>query len=392
MNHWQDILEEQNCINPPRLSEEDAITLYNDADFNALRQVALDRRRMMNPSEQVTYLIDRNINYGNACTINCQFCSFYRPPGTKDVYLQSKEQISARVSELEEIDGSRILMQGGVDPDLPIEWYEELLRFLRVKHPTIDLDCFSPIEIEGIAEVCGHSTLHVLERLQSAGMHGLPGGGAEMLVDEVRMGISPLKGSAENWLKVMSEAHSLNLITTATNVFGFGESNEHRVKHMGKIRHLQDESNQKGFRGFTAFIAWTVQLENNTFGKRNPELKSNPVGPIEYLRHLAVSRLFFDNIQHIQSSWVTMGMDVAQLGLFGGADDIGSTMMEENVVSAAGSTRVICTEEELQTAITRAGFKAMRRNSKYEILDTPKLVEDARSFPSPPPLIIKETL
>ena len=384
MEDWQLILEEQSSNNPPRLTEEDAVTLYNYADFNALRQVAFDRRRKMNPSDQVTYLIDRNINYGNACTINCQFCSFYRPPGSEDVYLQSKEQICARVAELEEIDGSRILMQGGVDPELPIEWYEELLTYLREKHPTIDLDCFSPIEIEGIAEVSGFSTLEVLERLQSAGMHGLPGGGAEMLVDEVRMGISPKKGSADNWLRVMGEAHSLDLITSATNVFGFGETNEHRVKHMSRIRQLQDDSNEKGHRGFTSFIAWSVQLENNSFGKKNPELKNKSVGPIEYLRHLAISRLFFDNIQHIQSSWVTMGMDVAQLGLFGGADDLGSTMMEENVVSAAGSTRVICTEEELQTTITRAGFNALRRNSEYEILETPKIVKDPKSFASPP--------
>ncbi len=384
MTHWELILEQQSSSNPPRLTEEDAVLLYNEADFNALRQVAFERRRRMNPPDQVTYLIDRNINYGNACTINCQFCSFYRPPGTEEVYLQSKEQISARVTELEKIDGSRILMQGGVDPELPIEWYEELLRYLRDKHPTIDLDCFSPIEIEGIADVCGFSTLEVLERLQLAGMHGLPGGGAEMLVDDVRMGISPKKGSAENWLKVMGEAQSLGLITTATNVFGFGETNEHRIKHMSKIRQLQDDSNSKGYPGFTAFIAWSVQLENNVFGKKNPELKNKSVGPVEYLRHVAVSRLFFDNIQHIQSSWVTMGMDVAQLGLFGGADDIGSTMMEENVVSAAGSTRVICTEEELQNTITRAGFNARRRNSKYEILETKIIVKDPKSFASPP--------
>jgi len=386
MTRWQEILELQNSKNPPRLSEEEAVILYDEADFNALRQVALDRRRMINAPDEVTYLIDRNINYGNSCTINCQFCSFYRPPGSKGVYLQSNEQISARVRELEEIGGSRILMQGGVDPELQIEWYEELLRFLHEKHPTIDLDCFSPIEIEGIAEVCGLSTLTVLERLQSAGMHGLPGGGAEMLVDEVRLGLSPKKGSAENWLKVMSEAHSLGLITTATNVFGFGETNAHRVKHMAKVRQLQDHSNERGFHGFTAFIAWTVQLENNVFGKKNGGKRNQSVGATEYLRHIAISRLFLDNIEHIQASWLTMGIDVAQLALFGGADDIGSTMMEENVVSAAGTTKVICTEEELQTAITRAGFKARRRNSEYTRLDTPTLVIDPQSYPAPPPI------
>ena len=191
MRTWKDILEQQSRSDPPRLSVEDAILLYDEADFNALRQTALDKRRKMNAPSEVTYLIDRNINYGNACTINCQFCSFYRAPGHEEAYLQSTEQISARVRELEAIEGSRILMQGGVDPNLPIEWYENLLNYLRENHPTIDLDCFSPIEIEGIADVCGITTKEVLQRFKKAGMHGLPGGGAEMLVDDVRLGVSP---------------------------------------------------------------------------------------------------------------------------------------------------------------------------------------------------------
>ena len=385
MSTWKDILEQQSGSNPPRLSVEDAIVLYDEADFNALRQSALNKRRKMNDPSEVTYLIDRNINYGNACTINCQFCSFYRAPGHAEAYLQSTEQISARVRELEAIEGTRILMQGGVDPSLQIEWYEDLLNYLRNSHPTIDLDCFSPIEIEGIADVCGLTTLEVLQRFKESGMHGLPGGGAEMLVDDVRLGVSPLKGSGENWLKVMGEAHSIGLTTTATNVIGFGETNAHRIGHMEKVRQLQDQSNAEGNRGFTAFIAWTVQLENNAFGRRNRGKRNQKVGPAEYLRHVAVSRLFFDNIDHIQASWLTMGMDVAQLALFGGADDIGSTMMEENVVSAAGTTKVLCTEEELQHAITRAGFKAIRRDSDYNLLETPKLGQDVQSMPAPPP-------
>jgi len=386
MNTWMDILKQQTEGDAPRLSVEDAIILYEEADFNALRQAALEKRREKNPPSEVTYLIDRNINYGNACTIKCQFCSFYRAPGHEEAYLQSTEQISARVRELEAIEGSRILMQGGVDPSLPIEWYENLLGYLREEHPSIDLDCFSPIEIEGIAEVCEMSTLDVLQRFKEAGMHGLPGGGAEMLVDDVRLGVSPLKGSGENWLKVMGEAHSIGLTTTATNVIGFGETIAHRVGHMEKVRQLQDQSNSQGNIGFTAFIAWTVQLENNAFGRSKRGRRNPKVGPAEYLRHVAVSRLFFDNINHIQASWLTMGMDVAQLALFGGADDIGSTMMEENVVSAAGTTKVLCTEEELQQAICRAGFKAVRRDSDYNLLKTPNLVKDAQSLPTPPPL------
>ena len=386
MRTWKDILEQQSRSDPPRLSVEDAILLYDEADFNALRQTALDKRRKMNAPSEVTYLIDRNINYGNACTINCQFCSFYRAPGHEEAYLQSTEQISARVRELEAIEGTRILMQGGVDPNLPIEWYENLLNYLRENHPTIDLDCFSPIEIEGIADVCGLTTKEVLQRFKKAGMHGLPGGGAEMLVDDVRLGVSPLKGSGENWLKVMEEAHSIGLTTTATNVIGFGETNAQRVGHMEKVRQLQDRTNAEGNIGFTAFIAWTVQLENNAFGRSKRGRQNQKVGPAEYLRHVAISRLFFDNIDHIQASWLTMGMDVAQLALFGGADDIGSTMMEENVVSAAGTTKVLCTEKELQHAITRAGFKAIRRDSDYNSLETPTLVNDVQTLPTPPPL------
>ena len=183
----------------------------------------------------------------------------------------------------------------------------------------------------------------------------------------------------------MGETQSLGLTTTAANVIGFGEINAHRVGHMEKVHQLKDRANADGKRGFTAFIAWTVQLENNAFGRRNGGKRNQKVGPVEYLRHVAISRLFFDNIDHIHASWLTMGMDVAQLALFGGADDIGSTMMEENVVSAAGTTKVLCTEEELQHAIIRAGFKAIRRDSDYNLLETPKLGIDAQSIPAPPP-------
>ncbi len=379
---WKEILVRQATDSPPRLTVDEAVELYDHADFNALRQVALQRRRLFHGHEIATYLIDRNINYGNACTINCQFCSFYRPPGDEEVYLQSREQISARVAELEAIDGSRILMQGGVDPELGIEWYESLLSYLLEKHPTIHLDCFSPIEIEGIAEVTNLSTLDVLRRLQKAGLHGLPGGGAEMLVDDIRLGLSPKKGGASNWLTVMREAHSLGLITTATNVIGFGESFSQRIEHMANVRRLQDSSREKGQRGFTAFISWTVQLENNSFGKKMRKSGTlKEVGAQEYLRHVAISRLFFDNIDHIQASWLTMGMDIAQLALAGGADDIGSTMMEENVVSAAGTTKVLCTEKELQQAIRAAGYTPQRRDSEYNLRPTPDSDGDGRVLP-----------
>ena len=385
---WQDVLESQRGPSPPRLTVEEATLLYEKADFNLLRSVAAERRRYVNPGNHVTYMIDRNVNYTNVCTINCQFCSFYRPPGHEETYTQTYEQISARFAELEEVDGVRVLMQGGVNPELPLEWYADLIRFLREKHPSIALDCFSPIEIEGIAEVCGLSTIEVLKSLKDAGMHGLPGGGAEMLVDDVRLDVSPLKGSADNWLRVMKEAQSLNLTTSATNVIGFGETALHRVKHMDRIRQLQDEARDNGWVGFTSFIAWPVQLEVNVFGKRNRGRNRIELGcgPTEYLRHVAISRLFFDNIPHIQGSWPTMGLDVAQMALFGGADDIGSTMMEENVVSASGTEKTCALEVELQEAIRRAGFVASRRDSDYNLLLTPDVSPDVQAYPAPPPL------
>ena len=385
---WLEILQAQRADNPPRLSVEEATILYEEADFNLLRQAAAERRRAVNPGNEVTYLIDRNVNYTNVCTINCQFCSFYRPPGHDEVYTQTYEQISERVRELEDVDGVRILMQGGVNPDLPFEWYTDLIRFLRKNHPNIALDCFSPIEIEGIAEVCNQSTLDVLKSLKEAGMHGLPGGGAEMLVDDVRLDISPKKGSADNWLRVMQEAQSLGLTTSATNVIGFGETEEHRVRHMERIRQLQDEAHENGWSGFTSFIAWPVQLEHNVFGRRNRGRNRFELGagPIEYLRHVAVSRLFFDNIEHIQASWPTMGLGVAQMAILGGADDIGSTMMEENVVSASGTEKTCALEVELQDTVSRAGFMPRRRDSDYVLLDTPELVGNSQELASPPPM------
>jgi len=383
---WSQILD-SHMASRSRLSQEDAVVLYRDAPLHALRNAANQRRVEMNGNKQVTYLIDRNINYTNVCTINCQFCSFYRPPGHEETYTQTLDEISHRVSELESIDGTRILMQGGVNPDLGIDYYTDLLKSLREKHPTIDLDCFSPIEIEGIAEVANLSTLEVLTHLKGAGMHGLPGGGAEMLVESVRKDVSPKKGSPDNWLRVMQEAQSLGLITSATNVFGFGETIENRVEHMSRIRELQDSSLADYSNGFTSFIAWPVQLENNTYGKRNRGRNKFELGagPTEYLRHVAVSRLFFDNIDHIQASWPTMGLSIAQMALLGGADDAGSTMMEENVVSASGTNKIQASELELQDAIVRAGFVPRRRNSRYEHLETPSPITKLSELASPPP-------
>ena len=235
MSDWMFILERQLQNDPPVLSVDDAAEIYSNAPLNDLMYVALERRKAQVPGRLVTSLIDRHINYTTVCSINCHFCSFYRSPGHKDSYTQTVEQISERIYELERVGGSRILMQGGVNPSLPFEWYTSLLEELKRSHPSISLDCFSPIEIEGIAEVSGLSTLEVLSRFRESGLHGLPGGGAEMLVDNVRSGISPRKGSSQNWLRVMEEAQSLGLITSATNVFGFGETIFDRVEHMEKL-------------------------------------------------------------------------------------------------------------------------------------------------------------
>ncbi len=385
---WHSILD--SVITPDgkhaRVTVEDATFLYENAPLEALMKVARNIRRIHNPDEIITYLVDRNVNYTNICTINCQFCSFYRPPGHKEVYTQSIEQISARIGELEAIGGSRVLMQGGVNPELGIEYYTDLLQALVEKHPEIALDCFSPIEIEGIAEVTGLETKEVLRQLKDAGLHGLPGGGAEMLVDDVRLNISPKKGSADNWLRVMSEAQDLKLTTSATNVFGFGEQPKHRVEHMDRIRTLQDESIKRNGDGFTSFISWPVQLENNSFGRRNRGANRLELGagPMEYLRQVAVSRIFFDNIVHIQASWPTMGLDVAQIAIDAGADDIGSTMMEENVVSASGTTKVLASESELQRTIIRSGHQPRKRDSDYNLLTT--MVPDFEPMPTPVPI------
>ncbi len=389
---WESILQQQSGWTQERaqelrLSPEDALTLYNEAPLHQLMSAAHNRRIAMHGPSKVTYLVDRNINYTNVCTINCQFCSFYRPPGHDETYTQSLEEISGRIAALEEIGGVRILMQGGVNPELPFEWYETLLSHIRTNHPSIAIDCFSPIEIEGIAEVSELTTLEVLTRLKKAGMHGLPGGGAEMLVDDVRKDVSPKKGLPANWLRVMEEAQSLELTTSATNVIGFGESNEQRIEHMNRLRSLQDESLNTHGIGFTSFIAWPVQLETNSFGRRNRG--TNKVllgaGSSEYLRHVAVSRLFLDSIPNIQSSWPTMGIKTAQMALFGGANDVGSTMMEENVVSASGTTKFSASEVELQHVIHRAGFVPQRRDSDYVFLDTPIIDSDHADLPAPVP-------
>lgn len=394
--HWADLLDRiatwapaTTPGGPPsvRLTADEALVLYEDAPLADLQHAALIRRRQHVPGDHVTYLVDRNVNYTNVCTINCQFCSFYRPPGHQETYTLTTDQISTKLSELEAIGGSRVLMQGGVHPELPLSWYTDLLSTLHARHPEIDLDCFSPIEIEGISEVTGVSIEEVLVALRGSGMHGLPGGGAEMLVDAVRAEVSPKKHGRDAWMNVMRAAQRLGMITSATNVFGFGEPLAARVDHLIYVREHQDAALAEHGNGFTSFIAWPVQLEHNSYGRRRGGRNRVELGagPIEYLRHVAVSRLVLDNVPHIQASWPTMGLEVAQAALLGGADDIGSTMMEENVVSASGTEKTESTERELQQAVVRAGFRPERRNSRYERLPTEALVAAGSTLAVPPP-------
>ena len=367
-----------------RLTFEEAVALFDLPLFELAGAAHAVRLKRTDP-ERVTYLIDRNINYSNVCNVGCAFCGFYRTKRQEDAYTLSYDEISDKVRELEAVGGTRILMQGGVNPHLDFGWYTDLLRHLRTHHPTIRLEAFSPEEIKGMAKLTKMSTLDVLRELQNAGLDGLPGGGGEMLVDAVRHAphISPARISTGDWLRVMGEAQSLGLYSTATMVIGFGETYEQRVESMMRVREQQDESLRKYGNGFSAFISWTLQ----TKGVR-VEGKVPGAGAHEYLQNLAVSRLVLDNIPNFQASWPTMGYKVAQTALFFGANDFGSTMLEENVVSQAGAKNRATSERDIVRQIVEAGFTAAQRDSLYGVLLEP----DAAAMLAAKPEIDFETL
>lgn len=365
-----------------RLTMDDSLVLAHLADLALLREVAHRRRSALHPPARVTYLVDRNMNYTNVCVTNCSFCNFYRPPGDGEAYVNSRAILGRKLGELERAGGTRVLMQGGHHPDLRLSWYESLLQWMRQDHPSIEIDAFSPSEIDHIARLEDLTPAEVLARLKAAGLAGLPGGGAEILDDSIRRQISPLKITTAIWIDIMREAQRLGLHTTATMVIGFGESWEIRLRHLFRIRELQRESTNAGVKGFGAFIAWTAQLRGTALGRRRDAPGILGAGAAEYLRLVSLSRLVLDNIPHLQSSWPTMGEAVAQRALSFGADDFGSTMMEENVVSAAGAQRTAMTEAELQGFIRSAGFVPAKRNTAYEIL---KEFPDARAMPIPAP-------
>lgn len=347
-----------------RLTPDEAVRLYDLPLFD-LAAAADSVRNLRTDGSTVTYLIDRNINYSNVCSVGCAFCGFYRTRRQDDSYTLSFEQISQKVVELEQVGGSRILMQGGVNRYLPFEWYLDLLRHLKEHHPSIRVEAFSPEEIRGMAHTTGMSSLEVLVELRKAGLDGLPGGGGEMLVDEVRLArhVSPGRIPTTEWLRIMGEAQALGLYTTATMVIGFGETPAQRVESIMRVRDQQDEALARYGNGFSAFISWTLM----TKGVRI-EGKAPGAGAHEYLQNVAISRILLDNVPNFQASWPTMGYKVAQTALFFGCNDFGSTMLEENVVSQAGARHSNTPESEIVRQIVDAGYLAAQRDSLYNIV------------------------
>ncbi len=338
-----------------RISAGDAHTLLLDGDLLELGLAADAVRRRLNDGAVATYNIDRNINYTNVCVYKCRFCAFYRQPGDPEGYLLSHEEIGRKIEETLALRGTGILMQGGVHPDLPLSYYQELLGFIRKNYPTIHLHAFSPPEIKFVARKERMSFYEVIAALKEAGLMSIPGGGAEILSDEVRREVlAYTKTSAEEWIDVMRQAHKNDLRSSATMMYGMGEGLSERVEHFQRIRDLQDETG-----GFTAFISWTFQHEHTDM----PEVPETFA--VEYLRTLAVSRLFIDNITHFQTSWVTQGKKIGQAALKFGADDMGSIMIEENVVSAAG-TAYQMSQEEMEHLIATAGYEPRQRTNLYE--------------------------
>jgi len=337
------------------LSRAEATDLFSSDDLIGIGMAADAIRRRLHPEGVVTYIIDRNINYTNVCTEYCSFCAFYRPLNHNESYILPKEIIFDKIQETLDLGGTGVLMQGGLHPELKIEWYEDLFRSITDRFPSVWLHCLSAPEITNIAELSGLPLRDTIARLRDAGLASIPGGGAEILDDGVRYRISRLKCSTQDWIDVHRTAHQLGMRTTATMMFGCGETLEQRINHLEIVRNIQEETG-----GFTAFIPWTFQRENTSLG-RFVKVEATAV---EYLRTLAVSRIYLENVLNVQSSWVTQGLKTCQLGLRFGGNDVGSIMIEENVVSQAGA-RHHASEEDLRRIIRDAGFVPKQRDTLY---------------------------
>ena len=339
--------------NIKRISFQEGVDLYNNADILELGRMADNIRREKHPENIVTFVIDRNINYTNICTCKCKFCAFYKNENEEGGYVISKEELAQKIQETLDLGGSQILLQGGLHPEYQIDFYEDMLKFMKTF--PVWLHAISPPEIHHIAKKSGLTVAETIKRLRAAGLDSIPGGGAEILDDEARKNVSPNKINSAAWLSVMEEAHKQGLKTTATMMFRKQDAAEIIIGHFDKIRSLQDKTG-----GFTAFIPWPFQPGNS-------ELDDDSVTAIEYLRVLALARIYLDNIPNIQVSWVTQGAKVAQIGLFFGGNDFGSVMIEENVVRAAGANFRLKTEE-IKHIIKTAGFIPKIRNMQYDII------------------------
>jgi len=339
-----------------RITVDEALALYRGLSLPELGALAHAVRLRKHPEQTVTYIVDRNINYTNVCDVFCTFCAFMRTERDSDAYVLTPEQVGAKVQELVDMGGVQVLLQGGHHPGLEIGYYLNLLGYLRAKFPQVNIHGFSPPEFCHFARVFGMPVGEVIRRFKDAGLGSIPGGGAEILVERVRGKIAPKKCTAAEWLGVMETAHGLGLHSSATMMFGHIEAVEDRLEHMQRLRELQDRTH-----GFTAFICWTFQPENT-------RLRATTVGAHEYLRTQALGRIFLDNFPNVQASWVTQGPPIGQIALQFGANDFGSVMMEENVVSAAGTTFRI-NESTMQRLIRELGFEPRRRNNWYQLLN-----------------------
>ncbi len=348
-----------------RLTKEMALDAYQTTPTAVLGRLADEVRRRKHPSNVVTYIIDRNVNYTNICVAKCRFCAFYRDVGSTEGYALGFDEIYRKIEETTALGGGQLLLQGGHNPDIPLEWYEDLFRGVKQRFPSFKLHALSPPEIIHISRLSRRPVPDVIDRLIDAGLDSIPGGGAEILVDRVRRLLNCYsKATADEWLDVMRHAHRAGLRTTATMMYGTVETMEERIEHLLRLRELQDETG-----GFTAFITWSYQPQHTDLG-------GEEATGIEYLRMLALSRLVLDNFDNLQASWVTQGGKVGQLSLAYGANDMGSVMIEENVVRAAGAE--YCMDEfEVVRNIENAGFAARRRNMHYEILGEPVFRERA---------------
>jgi len=336
-----------------RLSEAAALELLEHGDLLALGAAADEVRRRLHPTDDVTFVVDRNINYTDYCVSGCRFCAFYKTPGSGEGYLLSRDEIFRKIEETLALGGTAIMMQGGLSPDLDICWFERIFADIKERYP-IHIHSLSPPEVAHIAAQSGLTVAETLRRLQAAGLDSLPGGGAEVLVDRVRSEISPHKIPTVAWLEVMRAAHGLGMRTTATMMFGSVDTPAERVEHLRRIRELQDETG-----GFTAFIPWTFAATNTALQEGHLAATGN-----DYLRLLALSRVYLDNVANLQASWVTQGLRMGQVALAFGANDMGSTMIEENVVRAAGVSHAV-TVEELVRLIAAAGFTPVQRDTLY---------------------------